>query len=219
MPVIELAALWLEFRVLTMKSIITPSLTRSRVAWSAVVVAWAALLLGGFGSLLAYEFRRGEQAAPSAGAATVLAEWLGERPFQLVLALHPKCPCSRASVAELERLAAQCDGELDYLVLVAAPAGAGDDWLEAPLVRELREKLNATIVHDANGSLAGQLGMHTSGAVVLIDRAGETRFFGGITASRGHEGDSAGEDAIRDIVGGGSAPSSCSPVFGCPLAH
>src|SRR5947209_1990485 len=35
----------------------------------------------------------------------------------LVMAVHPKCPCSRASIGELARLMAQCDGKLAATVL------------------------------------------------------------------------------------------------------
>jgi hypothetical protein len=202
-----------------MKRMIALRWTRLQLVWSAGVIAWAAVIVGGFGALLAYEFRGGKQSAPPVKAAGAVAKWLGNKPFHLVLALHPKCPCSRASVAELERLAAQCGADFDITVLVTAPLDAGDDWVEAPLVREARERLHATIVHDANGALAGELGMRTSGAVVLLDSQGQSHFFGGITSSRGHEGDSAGADAIRDIVGGRLPSSDCSAVFGCPLVQ
>jgi hypothetical protein len=42
-------------------------------------------------------------------------------------------------------------------------------------------------------------------------------FQGGITASRGHEGENAGENAIVAIVNGRAAPQNKTLVFGCAL--
>jgi hypothetical protein len=189
-------------------------------AWVVAVTVWTLLIAAGFGALLRYDFRTGEKARPDAGAAAVLAPWLIDRPFHLAIGLHPKCPCSRATVAELERLATSCDNEFDCIVLATTPAHAGDDWLDTPLLRAVRERLGATVVHDVNGVLAAELGMKTSGAIVLFDRTGEVRFSGGVTGSRGHEGDNDGEAAVRHIVHGQlHGGAVCSPVFGCPLVH
>jgi len=66
--------------------------------------------------------------------------------------------------------------------------------------------------------------------VLLYDAAGALRFSGGITAARGHEGDSMGAAAILSLLSAASpavtaalAPEArqtalrAAPVFGCPL--
>ena len=57
----------------------------------------------------------------------------------------------------------------------------------------------------------------TSSLTLLYDRDGNLRFSGGITASRGHEGDNAGRRAVFEIVAREAAEKIETPVFGCPL--
>jgi hypothetical protein len=46
---------------------------------------------------------------------------------------------------------------------------------------------------------------------------GRLLFAGGITSSRGHQGDNAGLDRVLSLVRGGKAERSESSVFGCGL--
>src|SRR5581483_10906932 len=93
----------------------------------APVLAWAGAVLGGFWLLLDY------QATPGAmGPAP--AHWPAdsrlERPagtYHLVLFAHPRCPCTRATLAELARVMARCDGRLSAEVRFYRPAAA---WAE-----------------------------------------------------------------------------------------
>jgi hypothetical protein len=70
---------------------------------------------------------------------------------------------------------------------------------------------------DPDGAIAQAFGAYTSGQVLVYGADGGLLFNGGITASRGHEGDNPGRAAIvarlRDQV---PAPSTAS-VFGCAL--
>src|SRR5262245_48572194 len=43
----------------------------------------------------------------------------------LVMAVHPYCPCSRASVRELALIMARCQGRLSARVVFVEPAGLG----------------------------------------------------------------------------------------------
>jgi hypothetical protein len=69
---------------------------------------------------------------------------------------------------------------------------------------------------DTNAKEAQRFGARTSGEVALYDDAGRLAFRGGITAARGHEGDSTGRDAILRWLNHLPA-DKCSPTFGCPL--
>ena len=66
--------------------------------------------------------------------------------------------------------------------------------------------------------MAALLGARTSGHVVAYDPAGSRVFSGGITASRGHEGDSAGHESLVAGITA-AAPRSYASVFGCTLAR
>jgi hypothetical protein len=71
---------------------------------------------------------------------------------------------------------------------------------------------------DPGGALAGSFAASTSGAVVVYSPDGRLRFAGGITGSRGHEGDNAGADAVLALVNGDAPRTQTTPVFGCELA-
>src|SRR5687767_7468351 len=49
----------------------------------------------------------------------------------LLLFLHPKCPCSRATLAELAQITTKSEKELDTQVIFVAPPGADTKWAES----------------------------------------------------------------------------------------
>jgi len=57
-----------------------------------------------------------------------------------------------------------------------------------------------TIVTDADGAEANRFGAETSGHTLLFDFGRRLLFSGGITDSRGHTGDNAGESAIVALI-------------------
>lgn len=133
--------------------------------------------------------------------------------------VHPRCPCSQASVAELERLQARLAGQVDLRVVSLLPDDANSAWTDTPLCRRAALLPGVSIVTDAAGSEAYRFRAKTSGETLLYDSAGRLAYHGGITAARGHEGDNPGSDAIVSLVSGSDAPATC-PAFGCPLfAH
>jgi hypothetical protein len=185
-------------------------------AWACAVAA-AVVRLERYGSTPG---PRGEAArAWPAGLAWPAADEGGR--FRRVVFLHPQCPCSRASVQELSRLVRRCGDALAVLVVAVHPAGASDDWEQTPLLRAAAVIPGVRIVTDPGGVTARRLGAETSGHAVLYDAAGRLLFGGGLTASRGHEGDNAGTDAIAAIVTGHDravpAQPVATPVFGCTL--
>ncbi|MCE9527326.1 MAG: hypothetical protein K8R36_14865 [Planctomycetales bacterium] len=134
----------------------------------------------------------------------------------LVLFAHPHCPCTRATLRELERLAAQASGTLDIRVAFVQPSGTSADWAHTDLWQAAAAIPGVTVVLDHHGLEAHRFGARTSGETFLYDSTGRLVFQGGITPARGHEGESAGKSAIACWVTGHSAEAN-SPVFGCPL--
>ena len=140
--------------------------------------------------------------------------------INLLMFLHPRCPCSKASVAELSELMDQFGGRLDVTVFVDQPAEMPADWSRTATVADAGKIPGVTVRFDTNAVMARKYGAQTSGQVFLYDSAGKLRFSGGITGTRGHVGDNAGLDAVMDLVSGkaGSAgPVVGEPVFGCPI--
>src|SRR6185295_8232539 len=122
---------------------------------------------------------------------------------RLFLALHPHCPCSQATVSELSRILTRAPGTAEVTVLLYKPSSESDEWVRGTLLDRCRG-LRCKIRIDEGGLLAASLGCLTSGSVVVYDAHGQLRYQGGITISRGHEGDNAGERAVTDILNGTS---------------
>jgi hypothetical protein len=139
----------------------------------------------------------------------------------LLLFLHPKCACSRASLTELERMLASVDAaatpEFELIVVATVPIGADDQWLESDTVDRVRELAATRLFVDRGGVEAARFGASTSGLVMLFDEQGTRRYAGGITVSRAHEGDNVGRDAVEQILRGKGGQVSEIPPFGCRL--
>lgn len=177
---------------------------------------WLGMIAGGYGWLLRYSFANGRASTvpralpPSLSSPSPLA-----RP-QLFLALHPRCPCSRATVRELAKILTLAPNASEVTVLMYKPAAEPDSWVNGVLLDECR-RLSCQIRVDPDGHLAVSLGSLTSGHVQLYDTDGRLLYHGGVTASRGHEGDNAGERALVEILRGRPASRKSMPVFGCPI--
>jgi len=135
----------------------------------------------------------------------------------LVLVLHPECPCSRASLAELARLLTRLGGRVVAVAVFVRPEGTPPGWERGELWDAAARVPGLTSVVDDDGALAAQLGAATSGHALLFDAGGALAFSGGITESRGHVGDAEGQEAIVAQVERGAGVAR-APVYGCPLA-
>ena len=109
-----------------------------------------------------------------------------------------------------------CRGELDVRVYFVVPANSRG-WDSTSLIERARQIHGVSVLLDKGGANAKAYGVATSGQTLLFDCAGKLVFKGGITASRGHEGQSAGRDTIEEFVLHGRLPTRESPVFGCAL--
>jgi len=130
---------------------------------------------------------------------------------------HPQCPCTRASIEELDKLMAHCQGRVNAYVVIMKPRGFAADWVETDLWRHALRIPGVSVLVDDDGIEARHFQAATSGQVILYSPDGGLLFSGGITGSRGHSGDNAGESAIESLINAGSANSDHSLVFGCPL--
>lgn len=133
----------------------------------------------------------------------------------IFLFLHERCPCSRATIAELARHHSLLE-RADLRVVLSGPGStAADSWSVSELVASSLPL--ARIISDAEGHLARRYGALTSGHAVIYRSSGELHFSGGLTPSRGHLGAGPGRDALRSILTSTSGPARSAPVFGCPI--
>jgi hypothetical protein len=191
--------------------------SNGRLAWSLAGAAWILAVVGGLAALAWYE-------SVPAVAHRVPAEWPGgsalgpsRRGTTLVLFAHPRCPCTRATLGELEKLMAHAGSDLSASVLFFKPEGAEEGWEQTDLWRSAAAIPGVRVLCDEGGVEAVRFGASASGHALFYDAAGKLLFSGGITFSRGHEGDNAGRDAI-ELLSRGERPGYCeSPVFGCAI--
>lgn len=185
-------------------------------AWVLALLLWSGLIAGGYAWLLRYSFAPGRTSVAPRTIPVDLALPPRLRRPQLLLALHPRCPCSRATISELAKVLSRTRDACEVTLLMYKPAGAPDSWIQGALWDECR-RMNCQVRPDPNGRLAASLGSLTSGGVVLYDGDGRLRYQGGITGSQGHEGDNAGAQSVVQILHGDRASHKSMPVFGCPL--
>ena len=136
--------------------------------------------------------------------------------YTLVLFAHPHCPCTRSTVRELERLLPTIGESCDLLLVFVEPPGRGEAWAHTDLWRSALAIPNARVIVDRDGREAQRFCARTSGLTLLFDPAGDCVFRGGITAARGHEGESLGLTAFVNALHGVHQTKYTS-VFGCPL--
>jgi hypothetical protein len=180
-----------------------------------ILVLWCAGLAAGTIALWRYSATPGSTGAvPERWPANSLVQPRDGR-ATLVMLAHPRCPCTRASLAELAQLRAQ--GDVDAWVLFLRPEGGQSGWENTDLWRTAASIPGVRVVADADGVAARMFGAETSGHVLFYDAAGALRFSGGITAARGHVGPSAGGDAISAMLHGSEPPRDRALTFGCLL--
>ena len=189
----------------------------ARGVFAAVLVAWALVVAFGFWKLWAYTGASGKEEPPAQNWPKYAAVSLDPKGFTLVLALHPQCPCSRATVEQLDWILARCPNRLTVYAMYLKPDSMPESWVRTDIWERTKRMRHVTNVLDSKGSQARLFGAATSGDVFVFDPSGTLLFRGGITRARGHAGDSAGRDAIVGLVSGKKPVTDRAPVFGCPL--
>lgn len=135
----------------------------------------------------------------------------------LVLFLHPQCPCSSGTLTELNRILARTDGACGVTVAIYAPTCKPPEWNHSALRSKAEAIPGARVVDDIDGREAKRFGAVLSGHLLAYDGMETLRFQGGITASRGHEGDNLGEDCVLAILRGQPPRVEHTPTYGCEI--
>lgn len=185
--------------------------------WFLAIAVWATAITCCFFVLWAYKAKPGA----TGEVATTWPHGVDLRPNAalptLVLVAHPHCPCTQASVAELARLMTHIEGRVRAYALFIRPAGVDKDWEAAKLFDAAARIPGVSAVWDRLGASAERFGAMTSGHVLLYSAKGKLLFSGGITPSRGHEGETLAAESIIAAVSGEAAKTSAAKVFGCAL--
>lgn len=139
--------------------------------------------------------------------ATVLVFWSGT------------CPCVRRYQ---ERIDALLDAyPASRVGVLGVSSNAGEPFADA--LRVARERgVRIPILRDEGGAVARALGATSTPTVVVLDRAGATRFVGWVDNERlpGEPGREAWLDrALEGVLEGRSAFAARTPVYGCTITR
>ncbi|MGI9517042.1 MAG: hypothetical protein ACR2NP_08360, partial [Pirellulaceae bacterium] len=146
----------------------------------------------------------------------------GERPIVLFFA-HPHCPCTRASLCELEHAASVSQHPIDFVLVSLDCCPECPDWKESTLVTNAGRIPGLQVVWDSDGLEADRFGVKTSGHVVAYSRNGRAGFSGGVTGSRGHQGSNHGRTDLQRWLRLEPAQqdqqqqTAFAPVYGCTM--
>lgn len=135
----------------------------------------------------------------------------------LVVAVHPQCPCTQATLAELAWIMTRSQGTVSAYVLFLKPSGFAEEWVKSDLWKTAETMAPVKALIDEGGAETRLFQAMTSGQTLLYDQKGRLVFSGGITATRGHVGNNPGRRAIVAMLRQGKAPQRNTPVFGCSL--
>lgn len=181
----------------------------------AIVSIWVASIACAFSALLAYHNMPGERSDHTVVWPSNNAIKLDTQRANLLVFIHPQCPCSVATLNELTRIQSVCRNRINTQVVFYSPLDM--QWEDASRVHQALAIPNVHITNDATGDLSRRFGALTSGHALLYSSEGRRVFSGGITPARGHEGENLGRNAIIQYVLGGKTSCEETNVFGCPI--
>jgi hypothetical protein len=193
---------------------LSPSLHR-RAGLPTLTVLWLVAVAGAVGALARYELTPGR-------AGQAVARWPDETTlvlspdrYTLLVFAHPRCPCTTATLRELEQIIARAPDQVAARVVFFHPAGT--EGQQASSEKDAASLPSVQVIADLDAKEARRFSAMTSGHTLLFDRSGQLLFSGGITSSRGHEGENVGRAAVMDLIQGRNSAINATPVFGCPI--
>lgn len=180
-------------------------------------VMWSAVSWLGFTILERFEATAGPAGVPSAHWPATTSLRPEAEVGNLVVLVHPHCPCSRLTLEELNEIMVRSNHRLTAHVLFYKPSDAPENWERTARWAQAASLPETHLYLDEDGQEAGRFGIQTSGHVLLYHPDGCLLFQGGITPSRGHRAPNWGERALREFLATGAVSQSVAPVFGCPV--
>jgi hypothetical protein len=191
--------------------------TREAMRVNLAVLGWLIMLAGGLLYFNKYETTPGvtrpsSNRWPSGGAVT-----FSPGKVNLVVFAHPRCPCTRASLAELKSLLKDCPAPVSAHILFWVPPNASSPWTTSDLWKQAEAIANVQLVADEGGQQAQCFGATTSGHLMIFASDGTRIYSGGLTNGRGRRGNDSGLAAIRSLIIQQRPLPTETAVYGCPL--
>ena len=185
--------------------------------WTAIFL-WGMGLACGLSYAIAYQYTPAQSnLAPDRWPLGTSCTLAADRPT-LVMFVHPRCPCSRASLNELAILMTRCHDRLATQVLFFKPGTVETHWVHTDLWSSAEQIPNVVPRIDFEGNEQRYFNARTSGEVFVYLPTGDVLFHGGITAGRGHVGDNVGRSRLESLLLRDERAICTTPVFGCDLS-
>ncbi len=183
-----------------------------------LITFWVMAIAFGLHALMVYKGTPGVSGrTPETWPKNKLIALPADKPLLLMFA-HPRCPCTKASLGELEILAAQAKNKFEAVVLFFEPEADSEAWTKTASVKIAESIPGVRVLFDKEGGVAKRFAAETSGQTVVYNSDGKLLFSGGITGSRGHMGDNQGFDLVLKLLDDGAfSPPRTTKVFGCGL--
>lgn len=192
--------------------------SRRRAGLIALSIVWLAGVASSFSALAIYKSTPSEVAtdAPRRFPEASAIARSSSLPT-LLMFVHPRCACSRASLAELSKLLKELRGRVSARIVVQTDTPQGAALEATDITRAAQAISAASVVLDPAAREAARFGAMSSGQTLLYDRDGRLLFSGGLTNSRGHEGASLGKAHLLSALEAQDMAPRTAAVFGCKL--
>jgi hypothetical protein len=183
-----------------------------------LIMLWGASVVLGLHLLWKFQSTPGPQLAASAPTWPTAAGFqAAPAGLTLLMFVHPRCPCTVASVGELRRVTRDLPHVPQIHLVILQPSQPDERWQNNELVQQAQQLPGSAVHWDQGGQLARLFGSSTSGQVLLYNAAGNCLFRGGVTDLRGQEGPSTEGHVLQRCIVSGLAADRHYPVYGCAL--
>ncbi len=182
-----------------------------------IVLVWASMIGSSFAAMLYYHNTPGHRNDDASVWPLNTAIKLDTNRPNLLVFVHPKCPCSSATLNELARIQTTCGSKISTHIIIYHPDE--EAWDNTRIIRQALEIPNVRIFNDSEGHLSDSFGAMTSGHTFLYAPDGRRIFSGGITMARGHEGDNLGRSSIVQYILDGKSICDSTNIYGCSILN
>ena len=191
----------------------------SRLCVKSLLLLWCGAVAVGLTVMLNYDFTPARSIAATSQWPAGSRLKPGQNCPTLLMFIHPQCPCSRASLIELGKFASTRRSPIALRIVLIRPKKFEEGWERTSLYTLAERIPHAIVITDPDAQEAKRFGATTSGETLLYAADGRLVFQGGLTAARGHEGRSAGQDALQELIGADGSRVCRTSVFGCALGE
>lgn len=186
---------------------------RERI-WGSV---WLVSVAAGLGWMFNYQMTPAESGDPATRWPSATSISLAADRLTVVMFVHPRCPCTRASLSELSSVLQRSDQPVAAQAVILHPESVDAAWGQGSIRNQVTLINGLTAIPDIGGREHHTFGARTSGEVFVFRPSGELVFHGGVTAGRGHAGPNAGTQALDTLLIGLAPRVRQTPVYGCAL--